>query len=53
VYRPGGYLVTEQRIATGFNVDRAERAQPEARMIEGRIADAEAHVDDLEALPPA
>ena len=22
-------------------------------MIEGRIADAEAHVDDLEALPPA
>jgi hypothetical protein len=45
-------LETEQRIASGSNADLAERARAEIPVIQARIAEAEARLRDLEALPP-
>ena len=46
-------LETEQRIARGSNAELAEGARTEIPRIEARIAEAEARVRELEALPPA
>ena len=46
-------LETEQRIASGSNPDLAEGARAEIPRIEARIAEAEARVRELEALPHA
>jgi hypothetical protein len=46
-------LETERRIASGSSAELAERARTEIPKIEARIAEAEARVRELEALPPA